>query len=148
MPLLSSLLPDRFPNRCPSKRSFKQGTFPQKQYRGLSGAVSTITFGNKPTGYELSLEYTAVSNEFVLEIMQHYINSEGGVEGFSVPPIVWVGLDDKYTTEYKGSAASVEDYIRAPDGIRWRYAEPPQVESVLKNRQTVTVLLIGGIIAA
>lgn len=140
--------PTRFPNHCPSKRSFKQGAFPQKQYRGLSGAVSTITFGNKPSGYELSLEYTAVSNQIALEIMQHYINSQAGVEGFSVPPIVWVGLDDEYNTEYGFGLESIEDYIRAPDGILWRYAEAPQIESVLQNRQTILVSLIGDLIAA
>lgn len=125
-----------FPNYTPSKRDFRQGTFPTRQYKGLSGAITYVTFGNKASGYELRLEYAALNTATTEEIMQHYMDTKGGVEDFAVPDNIWQGL-----------GSGIRDLMQAPNGIRWSYGEAPQVESVLRDRQNVRVTLIGNLIA-
>jgi len=100
----------------------------------MSGAVVRRSFGNKPFGYTLELEFANVPEATVNDICDHYNGQSGGTLGFTVPAEVFAG----YTSTLQGK-------VREPDGIEWLYAEPPSVTSVIKDISSVTVRLVGEI---
>lgn len=129
-----------FPNMRPTTRSFTMGDYPSTTYRSLSGVTFRRNFGNKQTGYTLDLQFKnigdneelKVNSGTTLQILQHYIDVDGTLETFTVPSRVFAGMDD-----------AIEDLIQAPSNIKWRYAEPPKVQSVKTGMSTVTVKLVG-----
>ncbi len=129
-----------FPNMRPTTRSFTMGDYPSTTYRSLSGVTFRRNFGNKQTGYTLDLQFKnigdneelKVNSGTTLQILQHYIDVDGTLETFTVPNRVFAGMDD-----------AIEDLIKAPSNIKWRYAEPPKVKSVKTGMSTVTVKLVG-----
>ena len=129
-----------FPNMRPTTRSFTMGDYPSTTYRSLSGVTFRRNFGNKQTGYTLDLQFKnigdneelKVNSGTTLQILQHYIDVDGTLETFTVPNRVFAGMDD-----------TIEDLIKAPSNIKWRYAEPPKVKSVKTGMSTVTVKLVG-----
>ena len=66
------------------------------------------------------------------EILNHYQDADGTFESFRLPTRIFDGMDN-----------DLESIIRDPAAISWRYAVPPQVQSVRPNMSTVTVRLIG-----
>jgi hypothetical protein len=124
-----------FPSFKPTARSFALGQYPIKTYRALSGATIRRSFGNKPAGYTLDLEFANVSEATVNDICDHYNNQGGGTLSFVVPAIVFSG----YTSTLQGK-------VRTPAGIEWLYAGPPSINSVIKGISTVTVQLVGEIV--
>jgi hypothetical protein len=123
-----------FPALKPTARSFQLGQYPVKTYRAMSGAVVRRSFGNRPYGFTLDLEFQNVPGGTVIDIIDHYNGQGGGTQGFSLPAEVFAG--------YTGG---VLNRSQNPDGIEWLYAEPPSITSVIKNRSTVTVRLVGEI---
>lgn len=121
-----------FPSLIPTARSFQLGQYPVKTYRALSGAVVRRSFGNRPFGYTLELEFGNVSEAIVNTIIDHYNLQVGGTIGFAIPSIVFAG----YTSV-------LQSKVRTAFGIEWLYAEPPTVESVIKDISTVMVKLVG-----
>lgn len=123
-----------FPAIVPTSRSFELGQYPIKSYRSLSGATVRRSFGNKPFGYTLKLEFANVPEATVNSICDHYNGQSGGTVGFAVPAEVFAG----YSTVLQGK-------IRTPAGIEWLYAEPPSIASVKASISSVTVSLVGEI---
>lgn len=123
-----------FPSIVPTARSFQLGQYPIKTYRALSGAVIRRSFGSRPFGHTLDLQFDNVPEATVNTIIDHYNAQGGGTLGFTLPATVFAG----YSSELRGRA-------QTPTGIEWLYAEPPSVSSVLRDRSRVTVKLIGEI---
>jgi len=123
-----------FPALKPTSRSFQLGQYPIKTYRALSGAVVRRSFGNRPFGYTLELEFANVPEATVNSICDHYNGQGGGTLGFTVPKEVFAG----YSSTLQGK-------VRTPAGIEWLYVEPPSVTSVIKDISSVTVRLVGEI---
>ena len=129
-----------FPNIRPTTRSFTMGDYPSTTYRSLSGVTFRRNFGNKQTGYTIDLQFKNIGDSAELrpnsgtayQIMQHYINVDGTLETFKLQDHVFDGMSE-----------SMESLIQAPSAIKWRYAEPPKVQSVKAGVSTVTVKLIG-----
>jgi len=121
-----------FPDIKPSARSFKMGTFPTKVYRAMSGAIVKRSFGNRPTGYELSLEFENITDANAALIVKHYNDVSAGFVGFTIPATVLAGM-----------ATGLQSYIQAPVGIKWEYATAPEVQSVITGRSSVSVRLVG-----
>jgi hypothetical protein len=124
-----------FPSLVPTARSFALGQYPIKSYRALSGATVRRSFGNRPFGYTLELEFANVFEATVNSICDHYNGQGGGTEGFAVPAAVFAGY-----------SATLQGKIRTPANIEWLYAEPPSITSVKVDISTVTVSLVGEII--
>lgn len=124
-----------FPALKPTQRSFQLGQYPIKTYRALSGASIRRSFGNKPAGYTLDLEFANVPEATVNSICDHYNGQGGGTLGFVIPAVVFSG----YTSTLQGK-------VRTADGIEWLYAGPPSISSVIKGISTVTVQLVGEIV--
>ena len=123
-----------FPALTPTARSFQLGQFPVKIYRAMSGATLRRSFGNRPFGHTLDLQFENVPEATVNAIIDHYNEQGGGTLGFTVP-----------STVFAGYSSTLQDKARTPAGIEWLYAEPPSVNSILKDRSTVTVKLVGEI---
>ena len=123
-----------FPALTPTARSFQLGQYPVKTYRAMSGATLRRSFGNRAFGHTLDLQFDNVPEATVNTIIDHYNTQGGGTIGFALPATVFAGY-----------SADLRNRAQNPTGIEWLYAEPPSVSSVLRDRSSVTVKLIGEI---
>ena len=123
-----------FPALTPTARSFQLGQYPVKTYRAMSGATLRRSFGNRAFGHTLDLQFDNVPEATVNTIIDHYNTQGGSTLGFTLPATVFAG----YSTDLRNRAQN-------PTSIEWLYAEPPSVSSVLRDRSSVTVKLIGEI---
>jgi hypothetical protein len=125
---------DTFPAIRPATRSFTAGTFPIKSYRSLAGTTVKRSFGNKPAAYQFGVSFRNIPDGLTSQILQHYENTAAGFERFALPPALFVGMSN-----------TLQALVQAPNGIRWEYASPPEVESVYVNRSNVSVQFTGEI---
>jgi hypothetical protein len=124
-----------FPAYTPTKRQFNPGTYPQKSYRSLAGVVVKRTFGNKPTGATLNLDFENIADDTVVAILNHYRSQTAINERFKVTATTMAGLSDSLTVLADGSN----------DNLRWEYNQPPAVESIRPGVSRVQVQLLGEI---
>lgn len=121
-----------FPAIKPSARQYTPGTYPTRTYRALAGTTVKRSFGNKPYGHSMALEFRNIPDTTLAQILSHYHDSQGGFSRFALPNAVFAGMD-----------ATVRVYMQSPKGIQWEYADPPQVESVYPGISNVSVSLLG-----
>jgi hypothetical protein len=121
-----------FPSIKPSDRDFKMGVYPTRSYRSLAGTTVKRSFGNKPIGYELRLRFNNIRDSVLDRILAHYDDTAGGFDRFPLPDAIFAGIDE-----------SVQARIQSPNNIRWEYAEPPSVQSVISGISTVSVSFVG-----
>lgn len=124
-----------FPSLTPSSRNFTPGVYPQREYRALSGAVVKRTFGNKPYGAKLKLEYENVPDSTAVTLINHYQLQTSTNSRFTLSTNVTAGMSSSLATLASASA----------DNLRWEYAEPPEVSSVRPGFSTVRITLNGEI---
>jgi hypothetical protein len=121
------------------------GDIPSTTYTSLSGAIFKRAFGNIKTNYTLDLTFKNISDveEFRFksgttnDILNHYEQVNGTFKSFAI-----------YDTTFVAMGENVKNRIKSPSNVKWRYAKPPEVESVQSNISTVTVSLIGEIEAS
>ena len=118
----------------PSKRDFTLGQYPTKVYRSLAGTTVKRSYGNKPSSYQLTLQYENIGDDRVLEFINHYNTTGGGFSRFALPNKIFSGM-----------SAELRDTIKAPYNIRWEYSGPPKVQSVYNGISTVSIDLTGEI---
>ena len=132
----------KFPAIRPTSRTFTMGDYPSKTYTSLSGAIFKRAFGNKATGYTMNLTFRNIGDTQELrslsgttkQILDHYNSVDGTFEKFNLPDRMFAGMND-----------SLKGVVQAPSNVSWRYAAPPQVQSVRDGISTVTVRLVGEI---
>ncbi len=147
---------DAFPEIKPSTRKFKMGDIPSTTYTSLSGAVFRRAFGNRKTNYTLDLTFknipdsSAVDSRATENILAHFEAVNGTFTSFTIPANVFAGIEDINDVKVANPGVldanlprSLQSYIQAPEDIKWRYAKPPEVQSVQSNLSTVTVSFIG-----
>jgi hypothetical protein len=122
-----------FPRIKPTGRTASLGTYPIRSFRALSGATFKRSYGNKPSGYELELEYSNVTNDIAVQLLNHYNTTQGGFERFKLPDEVFAG----------NNSDGLRAILEAPDDIRWEYASPPSVAAVPPDLCSVQIRLIG-----
>ena len=126
----------RFPSLKPTSRSYQAGDYPSKVYRSLSGVTARRSYGNRSTGYTLELEFANISQSDMRSILEHYEGEAGTLTSFSLPSSLTAG----YNT-------ATSNQLTSPNSeIRWFYAEPPSVKSVLRDLSTVRVRLVGELV--
>ena len=131
---------DPFPNIVPSSRQFTMGEIPTATYQSLSGAVFRRAYGNRQTGHSLRLEFKNIGDRNAIktnsgtayQIVSHYNSCKGTLESFSIPDRIFSGMNN-----------DLEGLIQAPANVKWRYAAPPQVQSIKPGVSTVLVSLVG-----
>ena len=111
------------------------GEYPTKIYRALSGKTVRRSFGNRPFGFSLELDYENVPEATVQAVINHYNTQQGQTIGFAVPDEVFAGL-----------SSTTIDLIKAPDQTLWFYAEAPSIEAVYRNISNVAIKLIADLV--
>lgn len=122
----------QFPGIKPSSRSFKLGQYPVKVYRAASGATVKRAFGNRAYGYELQVAFENITDAVAAQIIDHYNNTQGGFERFTLPAELFAGM-----------TATLTSKIQSPELIRWEYAGAPELQSAIVGRSSVTLSFIG-----
>lgn len=124
-----------FPSLKPTNRRLTMGEYPTKIYRALSGKTVRRSFGNRPFGFSLELDYENVPEATVQAVINHYNEQQGQTLGFTVPSEVFAGL----------SAATI-GLIQAPAQTLWFYAEAPSIEAVHRSISSVGIKLIADLV--
>lgn len=123
-----------FPNFRPQKRSYKAGEYPQRVFKGLNGATTTLRYGNRRTDSSLSLGFTNMRDNQVAQILAHYeavARSGDWVKFTAANGLAGVGIElQPYLAESKS-------------GLRWRYADAPSVESIAPGLSSISVSFTG-----
>ena len=135
----------KFPNLTPSRRVYTPGTFPQKEFQGLNGAVTTLQYGNKTVDSKLEMTFTNIADGEALTIIANYEAANGGRD--SIGRQDWVELP----SDNSGAVAGVSSpnlrlrmaEQKSGPKLRYRYAAPPVVTSTFPGRSTVQVSLRG-----
>lgn len=124
-----------FPSYAPTGRSFSPGVYPQKVYRSLSGVAVKRTFGNKPSGAKLDLEFDNISDAKVADILNHYRQQTAQNARFKLSAKTIAGIGTQLSVIASGAA----------DDFRWEYESPPNVQSIRPGISQVRVALVGEI---
>lgn len=132
---------EKFPEITPSARSMTMGDLPSKTYRAMSGATVRRAFGNKKTQYVLKLQFNNIGDDAALrtdagtvkQILSHYDDANGTFDRFVLGNKVFGGI-----------STTAKSYFKNAD-VSWRYAKPPEVQSVKIGVSSVSVELIGEI---
>lgn len=127
-----------FPNIKPSARRYSPGTFPETNFRSQNGALTIIRYGNRRVDSTLSLEFRNITDDKAALIIQNYeaVNKENNNVTFT------------QDTGASGASTAYSNFIRENGtGLKWRYAGPPEITSVFKNRCTVTCEFVGNLLA-
>lgn len=133
------------------------GDLPSKIYRAMSGATVRRAFGNKKTEYRMKLQFKNLGDDVsvlggtqrtVKEILDHYCEANGTFDNFNLGG-TFESNNVPVSGLFGGMGADTADYFRgnashSPE-VRWRYAKPPEVQSVKAGLSNVSVELIGEI---
>lgn len=111
------------------------GEYPTKIYRALSGKTVRRSFGNRPFGFGLELDFENVTEGVVQAVINHYYVQQGQTIGFALPDQVFAGL-----------SSGTINLIKAPAQTLWFYAEAPTIEAVYRNLSNVSVKLIADLV--
>ena len=125
----------QFPgNIPPTSRSFRPGKLPETKFQALNGAVSFVQYGQNFVDAELTLNFANINDDKVLEILQHY-SSVVGDDHVAFGPVR--GFQGMATDLINNGIESGRELLR------WRYKEPPQVQSVYPGISSVQLAFIG-----
>jgi hypothetical protein len=115
----------------PTSRQFAFGQFPTKSYTTMNGVVIKRTFGNRPFGHTLDLDFANVNEDTVSTIFDHYEGQQGTTLGFKIPDNLLRGYEN-----------SIKARMQSPTTTQWFYVEPPSVTSGAVGLSSVTVKLV------
>lgn len=124
---------ENFPEIKPTTRSWDAGQFPIKSFNAQNGAEIRILYGNMVATKRLQLTYENLTDSESELFFDHYLAMKGTFRQFTLTESARSGWEGKRETLGLGG-----DYF----GLKWRYEEPPQINSVFKGRSSVTVNLI------
>ena len=119
----------------PTARQFTTGAFPVKTFQAQNGAEIRILYGNRLTGKKLNLTYANITDQEAYHFIEHYVAQQGSYK--------WFYMSDENQDGYRAGWEADDAGLGAEAyGLRWRYAEEPQIQSTFKGRSTVSVSLI------
>lgn len=129
-----------FPSIAPTARTYAPGKYPQKDFVALNGAITRMVYGTRRSGAELSLDFDNITDANAALILQNYELVTAANN--------WIVFSS--TNGSIGTGASLAAYIQESggSGLRWRYAEPPQITSVVPGRSSVRCRFVGELDAA
>lgn len=123
-------MPVPFPPIKPSKRSYVPGEYPQSVFESQNGTKTVIRFGNKAVNSTLTLSFDHITNAEADAIIAHYeaVNSAWDYVAFGSGNAL-VGLKN---------ADLLDRMQESKSGLRYRYSEPPTIQSSVPGRSSVT----------
>lgn len=135
-----------FPTLTPTRRAYTPPRFPSTEFQGLNGAVTTIQFGQKAVDSRLELTFQNITDEQAYEIFENYelvMNGRDDATG----EVDYVDLNGQMVgVAHRPLAYEMSQDPRGnprQDLLRYRYAEPPKIESIFPGRSTVSIVLRG-----
>jgi hypothetical protein len=123
-------MPYAFPSIKPSSRSYTPGTYPQSVFESQNGTQTIVRFGNKRVDSKLELSFNNISNAQAAQIIANYeqVNSVWDYVTFSETDAI-VGVNNSSLANYMKESGS---------GLKYRYSEPPSIQSSVPGRSSVT----------
>ena len=125
-------------NIKPSARRYTPGTFPETQFRAQNGTLTILRYGNRRVDSTLSLEFRNIPDSKAAEIIKNYeaVNSGDNNVTFTL------------STGAAGTSSQYSKFVKEDGtGLKWRYAAPPEVTSVVNGRCTVVCEFVGNLLA-
>ena len=134
----------QFPNLTPSQRSYTPGAFPQKEFQGLNGAVTTLQYGVKSVDSKLEMTFQNISDTEADAILSNYEAANGrrdsaGRQDYVLLPSNGGAVGGVADTNLRLQMAERQSGPK----LRYRYASPPVITSTFPGRSTVQVSLRG-----
>ena len=121
-------------NISPTSRSYRPGKLPETVFQAQNGAKSFVSYGQNFVDAELTLNFANINDGEVLEILQHYASITGNDSVLFSAAQGFQGMD----------ADLVNNGIeKGNDLLKWRYKDPPQVQSVYPGISSVQLQFIG-----
>jgi hypothetical protein len=117
------------------------GDFAGKVFRSQSGIEARVQYGNKAFDKTMDLEYNNITEANAALIFDHYLACNGTLYYFGLLAKPKSGNETFHINDQTSSTSN--RYSATPFGLKYRYAEPPQFNSVKSGRMSVTVKLIG-----
>lgn len=104
------------------------GLYPTRRFTAINGAGKTRLYGNKAFDATLNLEYVLTDDDLAL-LLKSYHDSYGSFTALTLGTQVWEGISPTLLAQI-------------PSYLSWRWAETPQVDSLLPGRSRVRIKLI------
>jgi hypothetical protein len=124
-----------FPTQIPpTSRTYRPGKLPETQFKSLNGSVSFVQYGNNFVDAELSMSFANINDDKVLQILQHYSSVVGDD---------WVTFSPTTGLQGMGADLVANGIETGKELLRWRYKEPPQVQSIYPGISSVQLQFIG-----
>jgi len=122
-----------FPNIKPSSRTYSPGRQSETVFQSQNGAVSIVAFGGQFVNAVLELEFANISDLATRAIILHYQ---------SVVADDYVSF--KEGNAFDGMTTDLTTVVETGNGLlRYRYREPPRIQSVFPGVSTVRCSFIG-----
>lgn len=122
-----------FPQITPSSRSFRPGKPPETMFQSQNGSTVLVQFGGKFVDSQLELEFRNISDQQAQTILEHYESV--------------VGEDYVVFNKYRGLGGMAktlrESIQKGDDLLRYRYKEPPSLQSVYPGVSTIRCSFVG-----
>lgn len=119
-----------FPRVKATSRSYNPGSYPQTVFEAQNGATTVVRFGNRRVNAELDVSFANITDAEAALILKNYeaVNADWDWVTFT-PQDATVGADN-----------SLQSYLQETGGsaLRWRYTEPPSVQSIFPGISTVS----------
>jgi hypothetical protein len=124
-----------FPAIKPTSRSYSPGAFPQVEFRALNGATTVIRYGNRRSNSELKLTFQNISDQNAAALLSLYEQTTVTDDWITFTPADGAA----------GASAELASYLRevGGSGLRWRFSDPPSVDSVVPGRSSVQCSFVG-----
>ena len=133
-----------FPYITPSSRVYKAGQYPTRVVDFQNGSQSAIRFGNRRSQSQLQLEFKNVEDKWAVQILECYekVNENWNYVRFNRGDDVdnpdldrggaWEGVEDEELI-----SNWYQENFPAASSTYWRFAEPPEVTSVVPGIVTI-----------
>jgi hypothetical protein len=124
-----------FPALVPSGRRYNPGKYPQGEFKALNGATTTLRYGNRRYDAELELTFQNISDQNAAALLSLYEQTTVTDDWITFTPADGAA----------GASAELASYLRevGGSGLRWRFSDPPSVDSVVPGRSSVQCSFVG-----
>ena len=124
-----------FPALVPSGRRYNPGKYPQGEFKALNGATTTLRYGNRRYDAELELTFQNITDSNAALLLALYEQTTVTDDWITFTPADGAA----------GASAELASYLRevGGSGLRWRFSDPPSVDSVVPGRSSVQCSFVG-----
>jgi hypothetical protein len=127
---------------APTSRQWTTGAFPIKSFQAQNGAEIRILYGNTLTGKKMTLTYANVTNDVAEHFIRHYVAMRGSFTQFVFDDTNQDGVRAGWDLDPNDDSVTKPGVGARSWGMKWRYAEEPQIQAVYRGVSTITINLI------